>query len=170
MDSSIYIIIHSYLILHFCYCFVTVSGCYFLICLFLMLLQYILLKGWRTTPNSTECAYVDHNSSMTLYHLQPDQSPLQYNIGHSTPAHATLHIYCLLQQLGNSCTGELHQPNSRCLGRGSPSDHLGLANSRTKNSINQIAEPSVSCRFACNRARAVFPQLSIHNIKLHAVC
>ena len=37
--------------------------------------------------------------------------------------------YSLLQGLGNRCTGELSQSNSRCFGRGSATASFGLGNS-----------------------------------------
>ena len=79
----------------------------------------------------------------TLHKLKPclvavgDCTHVHYVVNCTKSAHTTCCCYCclhpckvsysLLQGLGNSYTGELHQPNIRCCSRGSAAVSFGIS-------------------------------------------
>ena len=114
---------------------------YFLVCLFVSLFQYIIVEGWRAKPSVSfrvsrifkQHLYTTHINTchVLLLLLQYPWIPRHPLLPNISTYHILLTVpcrvsYCLLQGLGNSCTGELQKLNSRCFGRGLATASFGL--------------------------------------------
>ena len=149
----------------------------------------------HTMQSSTECIHIDYNDFNEHLTINSIIIPVlkAVNIGYYIFQHmpcielfdwhdlrrkkCTYHIliflltvsmkgsYSLLQGLGGSCTGELHQINSRCFGRGlaTANSLYGIILPWRRNLTNLIAKPAQVVVLLTNTAHVVCTQFSILN-------